>query len=173
MCLLLLNCVCYRRRQRATTSRKVLCERTLLPIYQHRQYQRRSQSFTFFPALSCVHFFEVVCCCYVCELFHNFLCFSSLRPSFSQRVTLWLQRFRTEQKSCFTSCKKENNRKAIREGLLVKFCFSFRLIIQDLNKQYLTYINELTKGSFFLFIYAPFSQYSINGQYAYTHTYSY
>lgn len=31
-----------------------------------------------------------------------------------------------------------------------------------------TYINELTKGSFFLFIYAPFSQYSINGQYAYT-----
>lgn len=33
---------------------------------------------------------------------------------------------------------------------MVKFCFSFRLIIQDLNKQYLrTYINELTKGSFF------------------------
>lgn len=134
MCLLLLNCVCYRRRQRVTTTRKVLCERTLLPIYQHREYQRRSQSFTFFSCVQLRPLFRGRLLLLRLQAFPQFSLFFVSSPFFSQRVTLWLQRFRTEQKSCFTSCKKENNRKAIREGLLVKFCFSFRLIIQDLNK---------------------------------------
>lgn len=131
MCLLLLNCVCYRRRQRATTTRKVLCERTLSRFISLESTSAEVSRLRFcFLAFSCVHYFEVVCCCYLRAFSTIFFVFRLFALLFRSVWLCGCSVFRLNRNRASHRARKKTAGRQWERDYWLNFVFRFALLFR-------------------------------------------